>query len=174
MLFVLHEPSRWGIARPKCTCHVGLARPKQVSSGFSAPPLRVSSGFSARGHGVLTHVTHDIHVRVQLTSVWLEQHSTGFGAAGIMSPGAPTADDGSHMVDFVLLKTTGALAPRLGRLSLGGRKPISTPAFLGNTSRGVVPHMSPDNFSKHAASNGVYVALEDCGWPWPASHCVRC
>ncbi|KAL5380572.1 hypothetical protein DPSP01_007636 [Paraphaeosphaeria sporulosa] len=81
-----------------------------------------------------------------------------------MSPGTPMPDVSQlppEMLDFALLKTTGALAPRLGRLTLGGRKPILTPAFLGNTSRGVIPHMSPDNFCRYAGSNGVYVALED-------------
>ncbi|KAF2448602.1 tRNA-guanine transglycosylase [Karstenula rhodostoma CBS 690.94] len=81
-----------------------------------------------------------------------------------MSLGAPMPDVSQvppEMVDFGLLKTTGALAPRLGRLTLPSRKPILTPAFLANTSRGVVPHMSPDNFRKYAGSNGVYVGLED-------------
>ena len=67
-----------------------------------------------------------------------------------------------EMLDFTILKTTGALAPRLGRLSLPGRAPISTPAFLSNTSRGVIPHITQDNFRKHVDIGGVYVALEDC------------
>jgi queuine tRNA-ribosyltransferase subunit QTRTD1 len=82
-----------------------------------------------------------------------------------MSQGVPTADVSQlphEMLDFALLKTTGALAPRLGRLTLAGRKPILTPALLNNTSRGVVPHISQDNFAKYVGSNGVYVALEDC------------
>lgn len=66
------------------------------------------------------------------------------------------------MLDFALLKTTGSLAPRLGRLTLPGRKSILTPSFLGNTSRGVIPHVSQDNFRKYVEDNGVYVALEDC------------
>lgn len=77
------------------------------------------------------------------------------------TPEAGASQRPREMLDFGILKTTGALAPRLGRLTLGGRKPISTPAFLGNMSRGVIPHMSPDNFRRHAGSNGVYVALED-------------
>lgn len=72
------------------------------------------------------------------------------------------------MLDFTLLKAAGALAPRLGRLSLPGRKPILTPDFLGNTSRGAVPHISQDNFRKTNAINGVYVALEDCTVPHTA------
>jgi hypothetical protein len=67
-----------------------------------------------------------------------------------------------EMLDFTILKTSGALSPRLGRLSLPGRKTILTPAFLGNTSRGVVPHISQDNFRKYKTTDGVYIALEDC------------
>jgi queuine tRNA-ribosyltransferase len=67
-----------------------------------------------------------------------------------------------EMLDFTLLKTTGALAPRLGRLSLPGRKSILTPGLIGNTSRGVIPHISQDNFANRVELNGVYVALEDC------------
>jgi queuine tRNA-ribosyltransferase subunit QTRTD1 len=66
-----------------------------------------------------------------------------------------------EMLEFALLKASGPLAPRLGRLSLPGRKSILTPAFLGNTSRGAVPHISQDNF-RNCSINGVYVALEDC------------
>jgi queuine tRNA-ribosyltransferase accessory subunit len=68
----------------------------------------------------------------------------------------------AEMIEFALLKTTGALAPRLARLSLSGRKTILTPAFIGNTSRGVIPHVSQDNFAKSVDVSGVYVPLEDC------------
>lgn len=67
-----------------------------------------------------------------------------------------------EMIEFTLLKTKGALAPRLGRISLAERKLIQTPAFIGNTSRGVIPHISPDSFRKSVDVNGVYVPLEDC------------
>ncbi|KAF2845039.1 tRNA-guanine transglycosylase [Plenodomus tracheiphilus IPT5] len=66
-----------------------------------------------------------------------------------------------EMLDFTLLKTAGALAPRLGRLSLAGRRTMLTPDFIGNTSRGVIPHVSQDNFRKSVGVAGVYVALED-------------
>ncbi|KAF2469624.1 tRNA-guanine transglycosylase [Lindgomyces ingoldianus] len=65
-----------------------------------------------------------------------------------------------EMLDFTILKRTTTLAPRLGRLSLSSRKTILTPGFLGNTSRGIVPHVSQDNFPK-TGINGVYIALED-------------
>lgn len=67
-----------------------------------------------------------------------------------------------ELLDFTLVKTTGTLAPRLGRLSLPKRKSILTPGFIGNTSRGVIPHITQDNFAKSLDLNGVYVALEDC------------
>lgn len=73
----------------------------------------------------------------------------------------PVEASGS-MVDFTLLKTVGALAPRLGRLSVAGRKSMLTPDFIGNTSRGVIPHVSQDNFMQHVDAGGVYMALEDC------------
>jgi queuine tRNA-ribosyltransferase subunit QTRTD1 len=70
-----------------------------------------------------------------------------------------------EMIEFALLKTTGALAPRLGRISLAKRKTILTPAFIGNTSRGGIPHISQDNFRKSIDVNGVYIPLEDCMCP---------
>jgi queuine tRNA-ribosyltransferase accessory subunit len=67
-----------------------------------------------------------------------------------------------EMLDFTILKSSAALAPRLGRVCKAGRKAILTPGLLGNTSRGAIPHISQDNFRKCTALNGVYVALEDC------------
>ncbi|KAF2727096.1 tRNA-guanine transglycosylase [Polyplosphaeria fusca] len=66
-----------------------------------------------------------------------------------------------EMLDFSILKSTAALAPRLGRLSKAGRKTTLTPGLLGNTSRGAIPHISQDNFRTCTALNGVYVAIED-------------
>lgn len=71
-----------------------------------------------------------------------------------------------EMLDFTLLKTAGALAPRLGRLSVPGRRSILTPDFIANTSRGAIPHISQDNFNKNVDINGVYIALEDCTGPF--------
>lgn len=55
-----------------------------------------------------------------------------------------------------------ALGPRLGRLALPGRQLIETPHYLGNTSRGVVPHITQDTFRRDTHISGVYYALEDC------------
>ncbi|EAA29961.3 tRNA-guanine transglycosylase [Neurospora crassa] len=63
---------------------------------------------------------------------------------------------------FELLKTAvkdgGA---RLGRLAFPGRRTVDTPNFFGLTSRGVIPHVTPDNVEKHLLTNGTYMALED-------------
>ncbi|KAK4455766.1 tRNA-guanine(15) transglycosylase-like protein [Podospora aff. communis PSN243] len=52
-------------------------------------------------------------------------------------------------------------AARLGRLALAGRRSIETPNYFAATSRGVVPHMTPDNVNKHFHAGGAYMALED-------------
>ncbi|KAK4622270.1 Queuine tRNA-ribosyltransferase accessory subunit 2 [Fulvia fulva] len=63
---------------------------------------------------------------------------------------------------FGIIEATGqGLAPRLGRLALPGRRVIDTPHYLGNTSRGVVPHITQDTFVRDTHINAVYVALED-------------
>jgi queuine tRNA-ribosyltransferase subunit QTRTD1 len=67
---------------------------------------------------------------------------------------------------FTIIKSTTAnLSPRLARLSLPGRDVIETPHYLGLTSRGVIAHLSQDNFAQQTAISGVYAALEDCRFP---------
>lgn len=76
------------------------------------------------------------------------------------TPGQPPADM------FTMIKsTTATLSPRLARLSLPGRDVIETPHYLGLTSRGVIPHLSQDNFARESSISGVYAALEDCRFP---------
>jgi len=53
-------------------------------------------------------------------------------------------------------------AARLGRLAIAGRQSLETPNFFAVTSRGAVPHITPDNASKHLQIGGAYMALEDC------------
>lgn len=71
------------------------------------------------------------------------------------------ADEG--MV-FELLKPAfgDGAAARLGRLAWKGRTSIETPNFFALTSRGVVPHITPDTASRHGNFGGRYMALEDC------------
>lgn len=52
--------------------------------------------------------------------------------------------------------------PRIGRLRVEGRHELETPNFLALTSRGVVPHMTPDVVTATRDIKGVYMALEDC------------
>ena len=66
---------------------------------------------------------------------------------------------------FSIIKSTSHhLTPRLGSLTLPGRNAIQTPHYLGLTSRGMIPHISQDNFAQLAAVTGVYAALEDCAY----------
>jgi len=53
-------------------------------------------------------------------------------------------------------------AARLGVLQIPNRRRIETPHYIGVTSRGVVPHLSPDNYAQQTNIPGVYTALEDC------------
>lgn len=52
--------------------------------------------------------------------------------------------------------------PRLGKLSVKGRHDVETPNFFSVTSRGVIPHLTPDVISSHTHIGGVHIALEDC------------
>jgi queuine tRNA-ribosyltransferase subunit QTRTD1 len=52
--------------------------------------------------------------------------------------------------------------PRLGRLSIPGRRNLETPNFFAVTSRGVIPHLTPDVIAEHTRIGGVHFALEDC------------
>lgn len=53
-------------------------------------------------------------------------------------------------------------AARLGRLSIPGRKPIETPSYTAVTSRGALPHLTPDNVRQYTNLGAAYMALEDC------------
>ncbi|KAK3679689.1 hypothetical protein LTR78_000065 [Recurvomyces mirabilis] len=61
----------------------------------------------------------------------------------------------------IVQATTAGIGARLGRLVLPGRAVIETPHYLASTSRGVVPHITPDNFVRSTSIQGVYVGLED-------------
>ncbi|KLU90013.1 tRNA-guanine transglycosylase, partial [Magnaporthiopsis poae ATCC 64411] len=67
-------------------------------------------------------------------------------------------------MEFEILRSAlvEASAARLGRLALPGRRPIDTPNFFAATSRGVVPHLTPDNLVRHDdLVRGTYLAFED-------------
>lgn len=62
----------------------------------------------------------------------------------------------------ILSATADGAAARLGRLALGGRRRLETPGFVAVTSRGAVPHLTPDNLARHTSVDAAYMALEDC------------
>ncbi|KAI0198452.1 tRNA-guanine transglycosylase [Astrocystis sublimbata] len=69
--------------------------------------------------------------------------------------------DGAAMFKILRGAVGDAVGPRVGTLSLPGRRPIDTPGFIGITARGVVPHVTPDNVTNKSDLGGVYIALED-------------
>lgn len=74
------------------------------------------------------------------------------------------SEEEADAMRFEVLKSVlgdGASA-RLGRLTIPHRKVLETPGFFPISSRGAVPHITPDNFAKHVESAGVYMGLEDC------------
>lgn len=72
-------------------------------------------------------------------------------------------ESSSEHVTFDVLKSISGdgRGARAGRLALPKRKTIETPNFFGLTSRGAIPHMTPDVIAKHTELNGSYMALED-------------
>ena len=63
---------------------------------------------------------------------------------------------------FSLISTTARNGPRLGKLSLSAKSTIQTPHYVGNTSRGVIPHLTQDMQRANSTVKTLYMALEDC------------
>ncbi|KJZ80518.1 hypothetical protein HIM_00368 [Hirsutella minnesotensis 3608] len=61
----------------------------------------------------------------------------------------------------ILTTASDSCSPRLGRLVFRSRRPIETPNYTATTSRGAVPHLTPDNLAKHTSIPASYLALED-------------
>ncbi|OIW29500.1 tRNA-guanine transglycosylase [Coniochaeta ligniaria NRRL 30616] len=74
-----------------------------------------------------------------------------------------TSDSDQNTMRFDLLKASLAdgAGARLGRLAFSGSRTVETPTFFAITSRGAVPHVTPDNLEKHVPVQGTYIALED-------------
>lgn len=69
----------------------------------------------------------------------------------------------SSAMSFSLLGSGApVLAPRVGNLTLPGRKAIATPHHVPLTSRGTVPHIAHDVMRDHTAINSIYAGMEDC------------
>lgn len=65
-------------------------------------------------------------------------------------------------VAFEIQSQEGEGKPRLGLLNVKGRRTLETPGYLAVSSRGVVPHISPDVLASQTDIGGVHLALEDC------------
>ncbi|KAK4154585.1 tRNA-guanine(15) transglycosylase-like protein [Chaetomidium leptoderma] len=76
---------------------------------------------------------------------------------------AETQNSDSAAMRFEILRAAvkDGAAARVGRLAFAGRTPIDTPNFIGTTSRGALPHLTPDTVGKHLQVTGAYMALED-------------
>jgi hypothetical protein len=74
----------------------------------------------------------------------------------------PVEMGGKILFQLLSYAESNAAGPRLGRLSLPNRRDLETPNFFAVTSRGVVPHLTPDVISAHTRIGGVHMALEDC------------
>ncbi len=71
----------------------------------------------------------------------------------------------SQRMSFAVNASDGITADnnaRTGKLNLEGRKSIDTPNFLAISSRGAIPHITPDVLSEHTGIRGVHMPLEDC------------
>ncbi|KAH6987396.1 tRNA-guanine(15) transglycosylase-like protein [Ilyonectria sp. MPI-CAGE-AT-0026] len=69
----------------------------------------------------------------------------------------------SNLAMFEILKsaTADAGAARLGRLALASRRVMETPNYLAVASRGVIPHLTPENMERYTAFDAAYMAIED-------------
>ena len=66
------------------------------------------------------------------------------------------------MLSFKISTSAARNTSRLATLARGSRHAIQTPHYLATTSRGIVPHLTPDVQSSHTSIDGVYISLEDC------------
>jgi queuine tRNA-ribosyltransferase len=67
-----------------------------------------------------------------------------------------------EMIKFTIDTALQRGGARLGNLLVKNRAPIATPNYVSTTSRGVVPHLSQDNLSRHTKIKSMYFGLEDC------------
>ncbi|KAI9370743.1 tRNA-guanine(15) transglycosylase-like protein [Aspergillus egyptiacus] len=68
----------------------------------------------------------------------------------------------NQMLNFNILGSSASvLAPRLGRLAIAGRKPLSTPHYVPLTSRGMIPHLSHDVMHDSTSIGSMFIGLED-------------
>ncbi|CAL3970244.1 unnamed protein product [Diplocarpon coronariae] len=79
----------------------------------------------------------------------------------MVSSNGPSKNGTNLTFEIVSHPDPSLVAPRLGQLSLPGRKDLFTPDYLAVSSRGVVAHITPDVLTSHTQFTGVHMALED-------------
>lgn len=79
-------------------------------------------------------------------------------------PATGDSQQESTLTMFELLKPAVADVgvARLGRLAFPSRRVMETPNYVAVASRGVIPHLTPDNVAKHTSFDAAYLAIEDC------------
>lgn len=134
--------------------------------------LQSEKGCQALGGRVGPKIFGKLKARVRAPT-WLRSFSSGAMSTchGLTHGSMAALPD--EMFRFVVDAGSHAMpAPRVGQLLARGRKPISTPHYAPPTSRGVVPHVSPDMLEKHTAISALYIGLEDCKHSLrDSSHC---
>lgn len=71
-----------------------------------------------------------------------------------------------EMLAFTLKQASSSvIGPRVGQLLRHRRAAINTPHYVATTSRGAVPHVTPDVLARSTAVSAVYMPLEDCEYP---------
>lgn len=116
-------------------------------------------------HDGLIFTTGDIRSRVLRSHATCLPHpSLSHTTPGHDKMNGEAADMATRRAAFQILKSAGkgTASARLGRLSLAGRKPIDTPNYVAMSSRGVIPHLTPDMVQKHTEFGAAHMALEDC------------
>jgi queuine tRNA-ribosyltransferase subunit QTRTD1 len=77
-----------------------------------------------------------------------------------------STEQSSDMAENITFDISGDVAAttsaRVGTLNIPGRKALGTPNFFAISSRGVVPHLTPDVILTHTQFGGIHMALEDC------------
>ncbi|KAJ3458578.1 hypothetical protein MRS44_012687 [Fusarium solani] len=78
-------------------------------------------------------------------------------------PATGDSQQESTLTMFELLKPAVADVgvARLGRLAFASRRVMETPNYAAVASRGVIPHLTPDNVAKHTSFDAAYLAIED-------------
>ncbi|KAF4978020.1 hypothetical protein FZEAL_5545 [Fusarium zealandicum] len=78
-------------------------------------------------------------------------------------PGPQDSSQEPTLTMFELLKPAVADVgvARLGRLAFASRRVMETPNYVAVTSRGAIPHLTPDNVAKHTSFDAAYLAIED-------------